>query len=117
MSKHTTDPTHVVMDLPSELWHWLETLRVRSRKDCRNGPRPCPCITCEHHLLFSTDSSQPTDWRVKSIEIQEMEFTCALDQAERSNGSLSVTTLESKPLPPPQTCSQVIVELPGAPTR
>ena len=111
MSKHSTDPPKVAMKLPSELWHWLEQLRIHSRKDCRNGPRPCPHVSCEHHLLFSTQPGQPTRWEVKPIEIQQMEFTCALDLAEHPSGSPLDQGLESKPLPPSRTPCQVTVSV------
>jgi hypothetical protein len=30
----------------------LETLRPRTRADCVGGPRPCPWVSCIHHLAL-----------------------------------------------------------------
>lgn len=107
MLKYNSHATTGV-ELPADLWYWLEQMRVQSRQDCRSGPRPCPNVSCEYHLLFRVDPQNPTQWEVRSGEIHQMAETCRLDILERTTGRLLETELQSKPLPPyASTCAVV----------
>lgn len=65
--------------------------RPRTRGDCADQPRPCPYVTCKHHLLTEISSDgrlffngnadgSSIDAAVDSLE--SMPETCALDVAD-----------------------------------
>lgn len=35
--------------------------RPRTRGECKDGPRPCPWVSCRHHLLLEIASGKPID--------------------------------------------------------
>lgn len=55
-----------------------------TRADCANGERPCPFVSCQHHLYLDVD---PYNGSIKlnfpDIEPDEMVESCALDAAAR----------------------------------
>lgn len=63
-----------------------EVVRPRTRGDCECGPRPCPWVSCKHHLyLYLTETSGTTEGGhsirliFPRVPVWEMPFTCALD--------------------------------------
>lgn len=63
--------------------------RPRERADCKNGPRPCPFVSCTSHLATDVDpSSGHLKLNFGSLPIWEMGETCAEDIAERGGTSL-----------------------------
>jgi hypothetical protein len=75
--------------LPDETVAWLDTLRPSLRSECRNGPRPCPHVSCRYHLFLDVN---PETGSIKlnfpGKEVWELERTCALDVAERGGVTL-----------------------------
>lgn len=67
----------------------LVTPRPKTRGDCANLPRPCPFVSCRHHLYLDVDDDGSVRFTFPSREPWELEETCALDVAD--NGE---TTLE-----------------------
>ena len=63
--------------------------RPQTRADCANGERPCPHVSCKHHLYLDVN---PETGSIKlnfpDIEVWEMTETCALDVAERGGITL-----------------------------
>jgi hypothetical protein len=61
--------------------------RPTSRGECRSAQRPCPWVTCRHHLgLDVTDTGTvQLDSRFLRGELRE---TCALDVADRGGVTL-----------------------------
>jgi hypothetical protein len=61
--------------------------RPQTRGDCVDGPRPCPFVSCRHHLYLDVN---PRNGAIKhnfpELEVWEMAATCALDIAERTAG-------------------------------
>lgn len=58
--------------------------RPRTRADCVNGPRPCPWVSCRHHLALDVDpqnGSLKLNW--PTTEVEDMPHTCALDEADK----------------------------------
>ena len=67
---------------------FVEVSRPRTRGDCINGPRPCPWISCRHHLYFSAiKRNLHPAW--PGLEPDEMSETCSLDVADRSETTLA----------------------------
>jgi hypothetical protein len=65
--------------------------RPRSRQDCANGPRPCPWISCRHHLwaeVAFVPRRKLYRWRNDAPAPWEMAHTCALDVAEEGGTTL-----------------------------
>lgn len=63
--------------------------KPRTRADCQNVKRPCPFVSCKHHLYLDVN---PTTGSIKlnfpDLEVWEMEETCALDVADRGGITL-----------------------------
>lgn len=64
--------------------------RPRTRGECKDGPRPCPWVSCRHHLYLDVS---PRTGALKlnrpDLQPEEMVESCALDVADRG-----ATTLE-----------------------
>jgi len=69
--------------------------RPRRRSECAEGPRPCPWITCRHHLAFDIDpKSGALKLNHPGLEPWEIPETCSLDVADRGEtGVLELATL------------------------
>ncbi|MBM4342734.1 MAG: DNA-binding protein [Deltaproteobacteria bacterium] len=71
------------------LAEWMDYRRPAVRAECVNGPRPCPYVSCKHHLYLDVN---PVTGSIKinfpDIDVTEMEESCALDVAERGGQTL-----------------------------
>lgn len=63
--------------------------RPQTRADCADMERPCPYVSCKHHLYLDV---HPVRGSIKlnfpDVEVWEMEETCALDVADRGGTTL-----------------------------
>ncbi len=63
--------------------------KPRTRADCAGGPRPCPFISCKHHLYVDVS---PRTGAIKlnfpDLEVWELSESCALDVADRGGTTL-----------------------------
>ena len=63
--------------------------RPRTRAECHTGTRPCPFISCKHHLYLDVN---PETGSIKlnfpDLEVWEMKDTCSLDVADRGGVTL-----------------------------
>lgn len=68
---------------------YMDERRPMSRAACVNGIRPCPYVSCKHHLYLDVN---PTTGSIKlnfpELEVWEMAETCALDIADRGGITL-----------------------------
>lgn len=73
----------------AELLDTITTMRPKTRADCVNGPRPCLFVSCKHNLYLDVN---PETGSIKlnfpDKEIWELEYTCALDVAEKGGITL-----------------------------
>jgi len=57
--------------------------RPRTRQECQQMPRPCPFVSCRHHLYLDVS---PRTGSIKinfpDLEVDELTQSCALDVAE-----------------------------------
>jgi hypothetical protein len=71
------------------LAQYMDYDRPRSRAECAAGVRPCPFVSCKHHLYLDVN---PETGSIKlnfpHLEVWEMEETCALDVAARGGITL-----------------------------
>ncbi len=72
-----------------ELLKTVDMQRPRVRAECMNGPRPCLFVSCKHNLYLDVN---PETGSIKlnfpDKEIWELEYTCALDVAEKGGITL-----------------------------
>ena len=65
------------------------SLRPKTRAECLDGARPCPFVSCQHHLYLDVS---PRTGAIKlnfpDLEVWEMKETCALDVADRGGTTL-----------------------------
>ncbi len=63
--------------------------KPRQRSQCADGPRPCPYVSCKHHLYIDVS---PRTGAIKlnfpDLEVWEMGESCALDIADRGGTTL-----------------------------
>jgi hypothetical protein len=63
--------------------------KPRAREECIDGPRPCPFVSCKHHLYIDVS---PRTGAIKlnfpDLEVWEMGESCALDVADRGGTTL-----------------------------
>lgn len=68
-------------------------VRPRTRGDCIDGPRPCPWVSCWHHLLpghvgeKATHQADTSDEALLAV-LESMPHTCDLDAADRGGATL-----------------------------
>lgn len=59
-----------------------DKLRPRTRGECVNGPRPCPWVSCRHHLYLEVMEGGSIRLNVPTLEVHEMASSCSLDVAD-----------------------------------
>ena len=63
--------------------------RPRTRAECAEGMRPCPFVSCKHHLFLDVSSrTGAIKLNFPDLEVWEMSETCALDIADRGGTTL-----------------------------
>lgn len=84
---HTLNTRRMLRDraaMPVELIDVEGYERPRTRGDCVDGDRPCPFVSCVHHLYLDVS---PRTGSIKinfpDLEPDELSPSCALDVAER----------------------------------
>jgi hypothetical protein len=75
--------------LALELVYPEDVERPRTRADCQNMPRPCPFVSCEHHLYLDVNpDSGAIKLNFPHLEVWDMAETCSLDVADRGGITL-----------------------------
>jgi hypothetical protein len=63
--------------------------KPRTRADCANAPRPCPYVSCKHHLYIDVSArTGAIKLNFPDLEVWEMVESCALDVADRGGATL-----------------------------
>jgi hypothetical protein len=63
--------------------------KPKSRSECLDGPRPCPFVSCQHHLFIDVSSKTGAiKLNFPDLEVWEMGESCALDIADRGGTTL-----------------------------
>ena len=66
-----------------------DVARPKLREDCAQAERPCPFVSCKHHLYLDVN---PETGSIKlnfpDLEVSEMAETCSLDVADRGGITL-----------------------------
>jgi hypothetical protein len=59
------------------------------REDCASGARPCPFVSCKHHLYLDVSArTGAIKLNFPDLDVWEMSETCALDVADRGGTTL-----------------------------
>jgi hypothetical protein len=63
--------------------------KPRMRSECVDGARPCPFVSCKHHLYLDVSArTGAIKLNFPDLEVWEMTETCALDIADRGGTTL-----------------------------
>ena len=63
--------------------------RPKTRGECKEGMRPCPYVSCKHHLYLDVNPETGSiKLNVPDLEVSEMAETCSLDVADRGGITL-----------------------------
>ncbi len=63
--------------------------KPKMRADCGAGERPCPFVSCKHHLYLDVSAKTGAiKLNFPDLEVWEMNETCALDVADRGGTTL-----------------------------
>lgn len=63
--------------------------KPKTRAECANGERPCPFVSCKHHLFLDVSAKTGAiKLNFPDLEVWEMNETCALDIADRGGTTL-----------------------------
>ncbi|MBS2019055.1 MAG: hypothetical protein JST00_39675 [Deltaproteobacteria bacterium] len=66
-----------------------DVVRPKTRAECANGERPCPFVSCKHHLYLDVSArTGAIKLNFPDLEVWEMTETCALDVADRGGTTL-----------------------------
>ena len=61
-----------------------EVERPKTRAECSSGERPCPFVSCKHHLYLDVSAKTGAiKLNFPDLEVWEMTETCALDVADK----------------------------------
>lgn len=66
-----------------------DVARPESREECRSMSRPCPFVSCSHHLYLDVNpESGAIKLNFPHLDVVDMVETCALDVADRGGTTL-----------------------------
>ena len=66
-----------------------ESERPGSRKECMGVARPCPWVSCKHHLYLDVNpETKSIKLNFPHLNVWEMNHTCSLDVADRGGTTL-----------------------------
>ena len=87
--KHVTISRYVPVDPDNTVPDGLPVPpRPRVRADCVDGPRPCPWVSCRHHLYLDVKPNGSVVINHPDTELEDMAETCSLDVADHGPESL-----------------------------
>lgn len=85
------DPAHDRAALGAGRITWCEdydsALRPVVRAQCADVPRPCPFVSCQHHLFLDVGDAGELVLNFPDIEPDQMRSSCALDIADRQDAA------------------------------
>jgi hypothetical protein len=66
-----------------------DVVKPTTRADCLGSERPCPFVSCKHHLYLDVSArTGAIKLNFPDLEVWEMNETCALDVADRGGTTL-----------------------------
>lgn len=89
---------HLDIGEPEQDTFWIEEHRPYTRSECIDGPRPCPWVSCRHHLYLVDDNRGGVGnvrTCIPSGDLFDMKETCVLDVADELQRTEETMTLEA----------------------
>lgn len=75
----------IVLDL---LYPERNYWRPETRDQCAQGMRPCPYVSCKHHLYLDVTEIGSIQFNFPDLEVWDMDESCALDVADKGGAVL-----------------------------
>jgi hypothetical protein len=70
-----------------------EIERPNRREECVEGPRPCPHVSCRHHLYLDVNPATGTiKLNFPDLEVWELGISCALDVADAGGSAIEAVS-------------------------
>jgi hypothetical protein len=77
------------LEIGRMLYPETDYFKPRTRVECVDGPRPCPYVSCQHHLYLDVSNrTGAIKLNFPDLEVWDMNETCALDVADRGGTTL-----------------------------
>ncbi len=77
------------LEIGRMLYPKTDYYKPRTRAECVDGARPCPYVSCQHHLFLDVSArTGAIKLNFPDLEVWEMNETCALDVADRGGTTL-----------------------------
>ena len=77
------------LEIGRMLYPETDYYKPRTRAECADGVRPCPYVSCQHHLYLDVSArTGAIKLNFPDLEVWEMNETCALDVADRGGTTL-----------------------------
>ena len=77
------------LEIGRMLYPETDYYKPKARVECLDGPRPCPYVSCQHHLYLDVSSrTGAIKLNFPDLEVWDMNESCALDIADRGGTTL-----------------------------
>ena len=77
------------LEIGRMLYPETDYYKPKTRAECGEGARPCPYVSCQHHLFLDVSSrTGAIKLNFPDLEVWEMNESCALDIADRGGTTL-----------------------------
>jgi hypothetical protein len=77
------------LEIGRMLYPETDYYKPKTRAECADGARPCPYVSCQHHLYLDVSSrTGAIKLNFPDLEVWDMNETCALDIADRGGTTL-----------------------------
>ena len=77
------------LEIGRMLYPETDYFKPRTRAECADGPRPCPYVSCQHHLYLDVSTrTGAIKLNFPDLEVWDMNESCALDVADRGGTTL-----------------------------
>jgi hypothetical protein len=77
------------LEIGRMLYPETDYYKPKTRAECADGPRPCPYVSCQHHLFLDVSArTGAIKLNFPDLEVWDMNETCALDVADRGGTTL-----------------------------
>lgn len=77
------------LEIGRMLYPETDYYKPRLRGECVDGARPCPYVSCQHHLFLDVSArTGAIKLNFPDLEVWDMNETCALDIADRGGTTL-----------------------------
>jgi hypothetical protein len=77
------------LEIGRMLYPETDYYKPHMRAECADGERPCPYVSCQHHLYLDVSArTGAIKLNFPDLEVWDMKETCALDVADRGGTTL-----------------------------